>query len=181
MNETTTETTTEPATAADREALRAELQATHTQYRDLVAEIGEEHWRTRSGNPAWTCGQIAWHLAASPSFIAGQIEGARKGKSTNPPSFLMGMLFKASELRVKFMSRNATPQSVLADYDVGVTRMLGVLDATREDEFAVSKTNFGQTRTIAELFHVPAEHFAEHAPEVRTGIGVAPTGPGPQA
>ncbi len=167
------ETTTQPASTADREALRAELQATHAEFRDLVASVGEEHWRTRSGNPAWTCGQIAWHLAASPGFIAGQIDSARKGKATNPPSFLMGMIFKMSEMRVKFMSRNATPQSVLTDYDAGVTKMLSVLDAVSDDEFAISKTSFGQTRTIEEQFHVPAEHFAEHSAEVRAGISSA--------
>jgi uncharacterized protein (TIGR03083 family) len=168
------ETVTEQATAAaDRAAIRAEIVATQAAYRELVGRIGDARWGLRSGNPAWTCGQLAWHMATGAGFIAGMIEGARKGKALNPPSFLMPLIYKASELRVKIASRKATPESVLADFDAGIARTLATLDGMAESELALSVTAMGEERTLAQLFRMTTEHVAEHAPEIRTAIGGA--------
>jgi uncharacterized protein (TIGR03083 family) len=167
MNDTTT------AAGTDRAAIRAELQTTESAYKELVARIDEANWKTRSGIPAWTCGQLAWHLGSSLGFIAGQIEGGVRGKSTNPPAFLMPMLFKASELRVRIASRKATPASVLADFDAGTKRLLTLLDATDDQTLRMSATSFQQTRTIAEWFRQPGNHFAEHAADIRKVLGGA--------
>ena len=168
------ETVTEEATAApDRAAIRTEIVAMQSAYRDLVGRIGDAQWKLRSGNPAWTCGQLAWHMATGAGFIAGQIDGARKGKALNPPSFLMPVIYKVSELRVKIASRKATRESVLADFDAGTARLLGVLDSVADAELSVSATALGETRTIAQMFRMTTEHFAEHAPEIQTAIGAA--------
>jgi hypothetical protein len=168
------ETVTEQATAApDRAALRAEIVATQGAYRELVGRIGDAQWGLKSGNPAWTCGQLAWHMASGTGFIAGQIDGARKGKALNPPSFLMPVIYKVSEVRVRIASRKATRESVLADFDAGIARLLGVLDGVGDAELSVSAKAFGETRTIAQMFRMTTEHFAEHAPEIRNVIGAA--------
>jgi uncharacterized protein (TIGR03083 family) len=167
MNETTT------TAAPDRASISRELAETQAAYRELVGQIGEARWKQRSGIPAWTCGQLAWHVASSVPFMAGQIEGAKKGKALNPPAFLIPLLFKASELRVKVASRKATPASVLADFDAGMTRLLAVLNATDDQMLLVSATSLGETRTIAEMFHIPISHFTEHAADVRKGLGSA--------
>ena len=161
MNETTT------AAGPGRGAIRAELEGTDAAYRQLVGEIGDANWKTRSGIPAWTCGQLAWHLASSLGFIAGQLEGATKGKGTNPPGFLMPLLFKASELRVRVASRKATPASVLADFDAGMKRVLALLDATDDQTLPMSAKSFLDARTVAEMFGLPASHFEEHAGDIR--------------
>lgn len=161
-----TETTTEQAVGSDRAAIRAALDATTTQYRAAVEAIPAADWKARSGNPGWTRGQLAWHVAASGDFVAGLVENARKGKGTNVPAFAMPLLFKLSELRVRMKSRGATPESVLRDYDAGSARVSRLLDSLRDDEFAMSATNFGETRTIAEMFQLPVEHMAEHGPEM---------------
>ena len=161
MNETTV------AAGPDRGAIRAELEGTDSAYRQLVGQIGDANWKTRSGIPEWTCGQLAWHLASSLSFIAGQIEGATRGKATNPPAFLIPLLFKANELRVRVASRKATPTSVLVDFDAGTKRLLALLDATDDQTLPISATSFQETRTVAEMFHIPADHFAEHSADIR--------------
>src|SRR6478672_1375298 len=117
MSETATTTT-----ATDRASIRRELTDTHAAYNQLVGEIGDAHWKQRSGIPVWTCGQLAWHIPTSMNFITGQIESAKKGKDgLNLPAFLMPVLFKVSEIRVRLASRSATPASVLADFDAGMT------------------------------------------------------------
>jgi hypothetical protein len=157
------DTVAEPAAAADRAAMRAAIEATQAECREAIAGISDEGWRAPSGsNPGWTRGQLAWHVGSSVDFFAGQIESARKGRAINPPSFLLPTIFKMSEVRVRFKSRRATRESVLADVDAGVARLCRLLDLVPDGEFAVSKTNFGETRTIAQMFGGPAEHLAEH-------------------
>src|SRR5436190_22882119 len=117
MNDTTTTTTA----ATDRASIRRELTDTHAAYTKLIGEIGDAHWNQRSGIPAWTCGQLAWHIPTSLAFMTGQIESARKkGNGVNPPGFLMPLIYKVSEVRVRLASRKATPASVLADFDAGM-------------------------------------------------------------
>src|SRR5438128_7570005 len=104
MSETTT------AAATDRVSIRRDLAETHAAYIELVGQIGDAHWKQSSGNPAFTCGQLAWHIPTSMAFLTGQIERAKKsGNGLNPPSFLMPVILKVSELRVKLASRKATP------------------------------------------------------------------------
>ena len=165
MNETTV------AAGPDRGAIRAELQATDAAYRQLVGQIGDANWKRRSGNAAWTCGQLAWHLASGAGFIAGQIEAGSRGKALNPPAFLLPMLFKVSELRVRIASRKATPASVLADFDAGMKRLQALLEATDDQTLPINATLFGETYTVAGMFGIPTSHFAEHAPDVRKVLG----------
>jgi hypothetical protein len=71
---------------------------------------------------------------------------------------------------VRRSSRKATPESVLADYDNAQRELLRLLDDVRVDEFALSSTNFGQTRTMEENFRISIEHFEEHAPQLHAAL-----------
>jgi hypothetical protein len=135
-----------------------------------VGEIGDEGWKTKSGIPAYTCGQLAWHLASGTSFLAGEIAKAKDGKALNPPAFLRPVLYKLGEWRVRVLSRKATPASVLADFDAAVRRLLAVLESFDDDTLQLSATRMGETMTIAYMFQKPVEHLAEHAAHIRAGL-----------
>jgi len=161
---------TPPVTPVDRAALRADLERTHAAYRELINGMPDAAWGATSGNHAFTCGQLAWHIASGLEFSAQLIESAREGKQTNVPSFLMPLGYKLNEFRIRRSSRSATKDSVLADYERHQARLLGLLDGLRDDEFAIVKTNFGMTQAVRDMFRVPVEHFAEHAPEIRSAL-----------
>jgi hypothetical protein len=161
---------TTAAPSVDRAAIRAELQSTRDAFRDLVMRIGDDKWNAKSGNPGWSCGQLAWHLAEGVSFSVGLVRSAQKGKQTNPPSFLLPMMFKANEMIVRRRSRRATRDSVLADYADGLSRLLPLLDETTDADFARSYTNFGRSRSVREIFLTSVEHFAEHGPEIEAAL-----------
>lgn len=162
------ETTTAPT--ADKAAIRNGLAQTYEAYRELVGQIPEDKWGMKSGNGAFSCGQLAWHIASGLDFSADLIEAARKGKQTNVPSFLMPLGYKINEFRIRSRSKNATRESVLADYDHNHARLVRLLDGVSEDELAIVKTNYGMTQSIGEMFQVPVDHFAEHAPEIRKAL-----------
>lgn len=163
-------TSTATAPPRDKAAIRSELESTHQAVKDLIAQIPVAKWNAKSGNGAFTCGQLAWHIASGVDFTVGIIEDARKGKQTTIPSFLMPLGYKINEMRIRRRSRSATRDSVLADYERDHARLLGLLDSATAAELAVVKTNFAITQSVAEMFLVPVEHYGEHAPQIRSAL-----------
>ncbi len=162
--------TTTSTPAADTTAIREQLEATHAAFRGLVPQITDEKWNAKSGNAAFTCGQLAWHIVSGVDFSAEIIENARKGKQTSVPSFLMPLGYKINERRIRSRSKNATRDSVLADYEREQARLLRLLDEVTDSELAIVKTNYAVTQSVREMFNVPIEHFAEHASEIRKAL-----------
>ncbi len=163
-----TEAATTPA--VDKTGIRGQLERTHDVYRQLISQIPDGKWGATSGNGAFTCGQLAWHMAAAVEFSAGLIEAARKGKQTNVPSFLMPLGNKLNEVRIHRGARRATRDSVLADYERHQARLLRLLDDVMDAEFAIVKTNFAIKRSVRDMFNIPVEHLAEHGPEIRSAL-----------
>jgi hypothetical protein len=161
------------AVTPDRAAIRSAIEAMTPEFANLVAEIGDEGWKTKSGIPSYTCGQLAWHLAAATGFLAGETAKAREGKALDPPAFVRPILYKLSEFRVRVASRKATPASVLADFDNGTRKLLAVLDSFDDDTLRSSATRMGETLTIAALLHKPMEHLTEHSAHIRAGLRAA--------
>ena len=154
----------------DRAVIRGAIEAMGPEFATLLGEIGEGGWKTKSGIPAYTCGQLAWHLASGTSFLAGEIAKAKDGKALNPPAFLRPILYKMGEWRVRVVSRKATPASVLGDFDTAVSKLRGVLESFDDETLRLSATRMGETMTIAAMFQKPVEHLAEHAGHIRAGL-----------
>lgn len=156
--------------SADRVAIRTAIEAMSPEFAALVEEIGDGRWETKSGIPAYTCGQLAWHLASGTAFLAGQIAKAKDGKALNPPAFVRPILYKMNEWRVRVVSRKATRASVLADFDTAAQKLLAVLESFEDEALRLSATRMGETMTIAAMFQKPVEHLAEHASHIRAGL-----------
>jgi hypothetical protein len=154
----------------DRTVIRGAIEAMVPEFATLVSAIGDEGWKTKSGIPAYTCGQLAWHLASATAFLAGETAKAKDGKALNPPAFLRPVLYKMGELRVRVASRKATPASVLANFDSGARKLLAVLESFDDETLRLSATRMGETRTLADMFQKPGEHLAEHAAQIRAGL-----------
>ena len=154
----------------DRAEIRREIEAMTPEFATLVREIGDDGWKTKSGIPAYTCGQLAWHVASATAFLAGETAKAKDGKALNPPAFLRPVLYKMGEWRVRVASRKATPASVLADFDSGTRKLVAVLESFDDETLRLSATRMGETRTLADMFQKPVEHLAEHAIQIRAGL-----------
>lgn len=158
---------------SDRDTIRGAIEAMAPEFATLVGEIGDGGWKTKSELPAYTCGQLAWHLASGTGFLAGEIAKAKDGKALNPPAFVRPILYKLSEWRVRVVSRKATPASVFADFDAAVVKLRAVLDSFDDAALRLSASRMGETMTIAGMFQKPVEHLAEHAGHIRAGLAGA--------
>jgi uncharacterized damage-inducible protein DinB len=157
-----------------RVAIKAAIETAAADFAKVVADIGDAGWKKKSGIPAWTCGQLAWHVAQAFEFNAAQIKNAStSGKALNPPAFMRPTLYKLSELRVRLLSRKATPASVLTDLNAGIATLLATLASVDDDGLTNSATMMGDTRTIAEMFQLPVAHAAEHTAQIRAGLAAA--------
>ena len=152
------------AAGVDRAAIRAELEQTRRAYRDLLGSLTAAEWRRKSGNPAWTVGQLMWHLASNVAFSAEGAKRSRQGKGFNIPSVIADPL---NTLMTRFGARKATKASVAQQYDAGHEKLLAALDATTEADWKKGAKFFGRFVTVEGQFRSVKEHFDEHNADIQ--------------
>jgi hypothetical protein len=165
---TDAETGGAPAASPTREAIRAELETTRTQYHELLNSLSDEDWKRRSGNEGWAAGQVLWHIAWGAGYFPQGVEACRKGKARNPPPWLMN---PANFLITRIGSRRATPASVAAKYDAAHAAILACLDGVKDDEWQLGVKSFGRFTTIEGTVERFNDHFREHEAEIKRGLG----------
>ena len=152
----------------DRTALRAEIESARKDFHELLASLSDEDWRKKSANPAWSVGQLMWHLGRGAEFSVQAVEYCRKGRAPNPPSWLIG---PGNVLLTRFGSRGATRASAGEKYDRGQEALLACLDGVRDDEWDKGARIYGSDYTIASAFRIVAEHYREHETDIMKGLG----------
>jgi hypothetical protein len=164
-------TTPEPqpeVESSQREQLRAEMETTRDLFMELASKTNDANWRNRSGNPAWTVGQVMGHIVMIYSAIPWKLERVRKGKGApGLPAFLFDPL---NAISTRLSTRKYTPQNIAASYDEAHRNALAALDDVGDDEWKLSASFFGVEQDVAEFFHYHAGHVREHEPDVRAGL-----------
>jgi hypothetical protein len=157
-----------PDNTPDRQEIRVELETTRTAYHELLASLSGEDWKKKSDNPAWSVGQLMWHLGYGMEFFPKSVEYCRKGSGPNPPSFLVG---PGNVLLTRFGSRGAKPESVAKKYDAGLDDLIACLDGVQDGEWTKSARIYGNDYTIESTFREVAVHFREHESDILRGLG----------
>jgi uncharacterized damage-inducible protein DinB len=170
-------TDTEPTAAAEhtaatasptREGLRAELEATQSQYHELLESLSDEDWNKKSGNPSWNVRQLMLHLSWAGGFTAQGVESCRKGKGTNPPNWIADI---ANRWITRLGSRGANMESVGEKYDEAHKKVIASLEDVQDDEWQKSARVFNRDMTIEKTFRDHIEHFKEHETDIKKGLG----------
>src|SRR5437870_12451003 len=79
-----TDSTASPAPAT-KEAIRAELEATRAQYRELLNSPSDEDRKQKSRNRTWNVRQLVWHMAWPTGCRLDAVDPCREGQRSNPP------------------------------------------------------------------------------------------------
>jgi hypothetical protein len=158
------------AAIPDKQWLRDDLEKTRAAYHELLTSLSSEDWNRRSGNPDLTVREAMWHMAWALGWLGGSIDRVVKGRSLNPPMFLVE---PGRRFAIWWLALRATPERAAARYDEGHAALLAKLETVSDDEWALSITQFGEPRNIQWFVRQPVEHFEEHARDVRAALASA--------
>ncbi len=178
MTDTEPAASTEPAATEStpsqasptKETIRSDLEATKSQYHELLNSLSEEDWKKKSGNPAWNVRQLMWHMAWANGFTAQGVESCRKGKGTNPPNWIADF---GNTWITRIGSRGATQQSAGEKYDESHAKVLAAIETVQDDEWQKGARVFNQDMTIESTLRSIPEHFKEHEADIKKGLGRA--------
>jgi hypothetical protein len=164
-----------------RDVIRSELEATREAFYALVASISDGDFRQPSLNPAWTVGEVLFHMSLAPRMLAADVRILRR--PGRYPRLLTGLLnairpvFDAlNVLYARLGARRLTRRKLIDKYDAGHTAALRALAMVAEDSWdkGLDYPNWDPQLaghvTIERLFRYPKAHFEAHAEEVRRAL-----------
>ena len=152
----------------DKDALRAEMEATRGAYHQLLSSLSQEDWGRKSGNPDMTVKDLMWHVAWAMGWLSGSVDAVKAGRRLWLPPILVDPL---RALAMRWLARNVTQEVAARKYDEGYNALLEKLVTVSGGDWLRSARRFGETRTVEWCFKQPALHFEEHAADVRLGLG----------
>ncbi|MFQ5615490.1 MAG: nitroreductase family deazaflavin-dependent oxidoreductase [Anaerolineales bacterium] len=160
-----------------RESLRAELESTREKFHALLAGLTGADWHIPSGNPAWTIGELMYHVAMGQVVISIGAKILRKGRRLPIPAG--ALIDQLNVYTTRRAARGHTRQSVAKIYDEQHARVLRALDGVRDDEWQNGATYpdidpplLAGFVTVEDLFRSQAHHFEQHAADVRAGLDI---------
>jgi hypothetical protein len=156
------------------EELRAELEATRRAYHDLLSSLSVADWNRRSGNRAWTIGEVLFHMTLALRFLPAAVRLLRgRGWAPKLPASLFDWV---NVVYTRLGARRLSLQTVGERYDAAHDDVLRLLETIREDEWSLGREypdwdpQLSGHVTLETLFRYPAIHFATHAEEIRSGL-----------
>ena len=161
-----TDTTTNAS--AKHEELRTEIEQARKGFHDLLQSLSEEDFRKKSGNDAWSNGQLMWHMGRGVAYIPELVERSRNGKNLNLPR---GVFDFINPWLTRWGSRGAKLNTVGQFYDEATEKALAVLGTVNDDEWDKTAVITGNEWSVEHHFRIPGEHFAEHKADILKSLG----------
>ena len=157
--------------------LEAQLDETHRRFVELVNSIPEENYALPTENPAWTVGDILFHITLGPRALALEI-----WMLTHAPG-LFGLVMRNFPSRFfnsvnAWFGRGRSPrvsrQGLLRAYGKAHTAIKSELRRTREEDLAKSVvyppdfvSDLKGEVSVERLFRYVTGHFEEHEAALR--------------
>jgi hypothetical protein len=149
------------------------LEATRQAFAALLASLTDADWNAPSANPAWTNGELLWHITGYLFIIPEQLELLRRGAWLDMSQLSADELNRGNVEEARQGAQAHTLVSLAQAYADGHAATLAALHTVRDDEWAMGArmpdmgpTFSGEYRTIEALFRYHARHFAEHAAQI---------------
>lgn len=157
-----------------REEIRDELETVRVSFHELIDSLTDDDWHRPSGNPAWTIGQVAFHMTLAPRMLPADVRMIRKGwRIPKPPASLFNRL---NVLLTRLGARKVTRKTAGEAYDAAHAVALEALDTIGEDEWDKGLDYPGWDPllsghvTLERLFRYLRMHFQCHAEQIRAAM-----------
>src|SRR5687768_16549004 len=145
----------------DRAVLRAELEATQNAVQHWLATLTDDQWRRKAITSAWTVAEVFVHLTWALEYLPEEVVSAKRGRGMfNYPKFVSDPY---SYWSTRMEARRATRPMLARRYAAAMAKVLQALDTVQDGEWSLGANFYGEGYyTVADLFHTPAQHLAEH-------------------
>jgi hypothetical protein len=152
---------TQARSLPDRAVLRAELEATQDAVQRWLATLTDEQWRRKAVTSAWTVAEVFVHLTGALEYLPEEVASAKRGQGMfNYPKFVSNPY---SYWSTRLEARRATRPLLARRYAAAMAKVLQTLDTVQDGEWSLGANFYGEGYyTVADLFHTPAQHLAEH-------------------
>lgn len=159
-----------------RDNLRIEIEETKEAFHQLLESIPDEAFGLPSDNPAWTIGEVLYHMSIAPRMLGTDVKMILNQNWFYRliPAIIPKRLFDwLNKILTKFGARNLTREFLASEYDKANSATLKALNEVREIDFQ-KKLNYpdwdsllsGEV-TLERLFHYNKLHFDVHAVQIR--------------
>lgn len=159
-----------------REQLRQEIEATRVAFYQLLDSIPEEAYDLPSDNPAWTVGEVLYHMSIAPRLLGNDVKMIVQQNWIYRlvPALIPKAVFDwLNKVLTRYGARNLSHDFLAREYDQAHNAALQALDG-------VADTDFGKRLhypdwdpllsgdvTLERLFHYVKVHFDAHAVQIR--------------
>jgi uncharacterized damage-inducible protein DinB len=159
-----------------KEELRAEMLETCRAFHDLLDEIPEEALARPSDNPAWTIGEVLFHMSLAPRFVVTDLRAilAQAWLARVFALLVPAVMFhRLNEFYTRRGARHLNRRFLAEAYDRAHERALRSLEALQEADFQKSLQYPGYDPllsgdvTVERLFRYVKQHFEHHAGQIR--------------
>lgn len=156
--------------------LHAELEATRQAFHSILATLTPADWSRPSLNPAWTIGEMLWHITGYLFMIPQQLAWLQTGTFPDQTQLSAEDLNHGNIHQTRAGAQSQSFGSIAQAYEEGHAATLVALQRVCDDEWQIGvrmpdmgPTFTGEYRTIEALFRYHARHFAEHVAQIPTG------------
>ena len=146
----------------NRLALQAELEVTRAAFHTFLNALSADRWHQKSPGSAWRMAEVAVHLTWALEQLPSEVENAKRDRGMfNYPKFIAD---PGSYWLVRWEARKATREDILARYEAAMDRAVASLQTVGGAQWQRGARFYGEGfYTVADLFHTPAQHLAEHS------------------
>lgn len=159
-----------------REELRNEIENTRKSFCELLDSIPDEAFKHSSDNPAWTIGEVLYHMSLAPRMLGTDVKMILNQNWFYRliPAIIPKSLYDwINKILTKYGARNLTREFLASEYDKAHLATIKALNAVKETDFK-KKLNYpdwdpllsGEV-TLERLFHYIKLHFDAHAAQIQ--------------
>jgi len=163
------------------EEIAQELEATRQGFHHVLNSVPEAFYHHPSLNPAWTVGDVLYHITLGPPALRFEIWMIRHARRFFQLAMndLTSSIFNRVNVVFARHPKRITRQSLLKAYEAGHAGIMSSLKRTREDEFQKSirypesfVTELAGEVTVERLFRYTKSHFEIHAGQIKKQLRI---------
>ena len=161
--------------------LRREIEDTRLAFHRLLDSLPDEAFSLPSGNPAWTIGQVLYHMSLAPRFMVLDVQmvGGQRWLYRIVPRIFPKRLFDWLNARLTRLGAGSPSRQFLAaEYDRANATILKVLESLSAEELSrhMPYPDWDPLLTgevsMEYLFGYVKRHFDSHAAQIRQALRI---------